>query len=44
MRRTEDVSLAAKEINDHGREEEKTVDGHRLELDPPSSHGCLSFK
>jgi hypothetical protein len=37
-RRAEDVSPAAKEINDHDQEEEKTVDEHRWELDPASSH------
>jgi hypothetical protein len=38
------VNPAAKEINDHGREEEKTVDEHRWELAPASSHVYLSFK
>jgi hypothetical protein len=38
------VSPAAKEINDYGYEEEKTVDEHRRELDPDSSHVYLSFK
>jgi hypothetical protein len=42
--RAEYVSPAAKEINDHGQEEEKTVDEHRWELDPASSHVYLSFK
>jgi hypothetical protein len=38
------VSPAAKEINDHGQEEEKTIDEHRWELDLASSHVYLSFK
>jgi hypothetical protein len=38
------VSPAAKEINDYGYKEEKTVDEHRRELDPDSSHVYLSFK